>query len=388
MGEEQYLWSFLIVAAGTGSRIGGVPKQFRLLGDRPVWKWSANTAELLWRENVVSELILIVPEHDWAEVCASHGMKMPTRIVIGGKTRSESVLNGLRACNGSHVLVHDGARPFVSYELCLRVIKETAEYGSGIPVLPTNDSLGIKNDEDIQSIDQINFFRVQTPQAFSRERLILALEDYGARGTDEAAAWEAARNKLHHVEGDDMNFKITSPYDWVVAQSLVGIKKETRTGYGYDVHRLVNGRKLILAGVEISNSEIGLLGHSDADIVIHTIMDAILGAAGEPDIGTLFPANDERWKDANSTKLLEIVVERVRNKNWKIIWVDVSLIAQRPRLGQMIPVFIASLQPYLLEENGKKNFNMKVKSGEESGSVGRGECMTCHGVATLSRYDI
>lgn len=388
MGEEQYLWSFLIVAAGTGSRIGGVPKQFRLLGDRPVWKWSANTAELLWRENVVSELILIVPEHDWAEVCASHGMKMPTRIVIGGKTRSESVLNGLRACNGSHVLVHDGARPFVSCELCLRVIKETAEYGSGIPVLPTNDSLGIKNDEDIQSIDQINFFRVQTPQAFSRERLILALEDYGARGTDEAAAWEAARNKLHHVEGDDMNFKITSPYDWVVAQSLVGIKKETRTGYGYDVHRLVNGRKLILAGVEISNSEIGLLGHSDADIVIHTIMDAILGAAGEPDIGTLFPANDERWKDANSTKLLEIVVERVRNKNWKIIWVDVSLIAQRPRLGQMIPVFIASLQPYLLEENGKKNFNMKVKSGEESGSVGRGECMTCHGVATLSRYDI
>lgn len=388
MGEEQYLWSFLIVAAGTGSRIGGVPKQFRLLGDRPVWKWSANTAELLWRENVVSELILIVPEHDWAEVCASHGMKMPTRIVIGGKTRSESVLNGLRACNGSHVLVHDGARPFVSCELCLRVIKETAEYGSGIPVLPTNDSLGIKNDEDIQSIDQINFFRVQTPQAFSRERLILALEDYGARGTDEAAAWEAARNKLHHVEGDDMNFKITSPYDWVVAQSLVGIKKETRTGYGYDVHRLVNGRKLILAGVEISNSEIGLLGHSDADIVIHTIMDAILGAAGEPDIGTLFPANDERWKDANSTKLLEIVIERVRNKNWKIIWVDVSLIAQRPRLGQMIPVFIASLQPYLLEENGKKNFNMKVKSGEESGSVGRGECMTCHGVATLSRYDI
>lgn len=145
---------------------------------------------------------------------------------------------------------------------------------------------------------------------------------------------------------------------------------------------------MVLAGVEIADSEMGLLGHSDADIVTHTVMDAILGAAGEPDIGTLFPADDERWSGADSTKMLEMVVERVRNKGWKIVWVDVSLVAQEPKLGQIIPAFIDSLQPYLLEVNGKTNFNMKVKSGEKSGSVGRGECMTCHGVATLSRYGV
>lgn len=381
-------WSFLIVAAGSGSRIGGIPKQFRLLGGRPVWKWSADTAEALWCEGVISELVLVVPEREWGEVCAGHGMKMPTKVAVGGETRAGSVLNGLKICTGHNVLVHDGARPFITGELCRRVIDEAEKFGNAIPVLPTNDSLERVSDGDIQCIDRINFFRVQTPQAFERDKLISAVEGFGLRASDEAAAWEAARNKLHHAEGDEMNFKITSPYDWVVAQSLVGIRKETRTGHGYDIHPLVAGRKLILAGVEISGAELGLQGNSDADIVAHTVMDAILGAAGEPDVGTLFPASDPQWKDAVSTKLLEIVVERVRNKGWKIEWVDVSLSAQRPRLGHLIPGFISSLLPYLQEEKGKVNFNMKVKYAEECGSVGRGECMTCQGVATLSRYGV
>lgn len=385
---EKRSWSFLIVAAGTGSRIGGMPKQFRLLGDRPVWKWSANTAETLWREGEISELVLVVPERDLEEVSVTHGMVMPTVVVAGGTARAESALSGLRACTGSHVLIHDGARPFITVELCLRIMREAEEYGCAIPVLPANDSLEIKNDGDILCIDRINFFRVQTPQAFDRAKLTEAIEDYGTQGTDEAVAWEAARNKLHHAEGEDMNFKITSPYDWVVAQALVGVNKETRTGYGYDVHRFIPGRRLVLAGVEVPCADGGLLGHSDADIVIHAVMDAILGAAGEPDIGTLFPADSAQWKDADSTKLLQLVIARIRSKGWKIEWVDVSLTAQRPRLAPMIPGFIANLLPYLQEKNGKVNFNMKVKSGEECGSVGRGECMICHGVATLSRYGV
>lgn len=382
------VWSFLIVAAGAGSRIGGVPKQFRLLGDSPVWKWSANTAEQLWLEGTLAELVLVVPERDRQEVCRSHGMKMPVKVVAGGKTRTESVLNGLKTCAGSHVLVHDGARPFITRELCLRVIKEAEKYGSAIPVLPTSDSLEIKADGDIQCIDRINFFRVQTPQAFDKNKLIAAIEAYGTHGTDEAAAWEAARNKLCHAEGDERNFKITSPHDWVVAQSLVGIKKEIRTGHGYDVHRLAPGRKLVLAGVELPQAPEGLLGHSDADIIIHTIMDAILGAAGEPDIGTLFPAESAEFSGADSRKLLEAIVARVRNRGWKIEWVDISLIAQKPKLGNLIPAFIDNLRPYLQEKNGKLNINLKIKSGEECGSAGRGECMICHGVATLSRYGV
>lgn len=368
--------------------MGGMPKQFRLLGDRPVWKWSASVAERLWRDGIVTELVIVVPARDLEEVCATHCMKIPTKVVGGGGTRAESVLNGLRICGGSHVLVHDGVRPFITSELCGRVINEAEKHGSAIPVLPANESLELKTGDEIQCIDRINFFRVQTPQAFDREKLTAAIEDYGTQGADEAAAWEAARNRLHHVEGDEMNFKITSPYDWVVAQSLVGINKETRTGCGHDVHRLVPGRKLILAGVGLDEADFGLLGHSDADVVVHTAMDAILGAAGEPDIGTLFPADDPQWKDACSTALLSIVVERVRSKGWKIEWVDITLSAQKPRLGHMIPVFISSLAPYLRENDGKINFNMKVKSGEECGSVGRGECMECRGIATLSRYGV
>jgi len=359
-----------------------------MLGGRPVWRWSADIAEALWRKGVISELVLVVPERDWGEVCSMHGMKMPVKVTVGGKTRAESVLNGLKICEGSHVLVHDGARPFITSELCVRVIGEAEKFGNAIPVLPTNDSLERISGGEIRCIDRINFYRVQTPQAFERKKLIIAVEDFGLRATDEAAAWEAACNKLHHAEGDEVNFKITSPYDWVVAQALVGIKKETRTGYGYDIHPLVKGRKLVLAGVEIPDSELGLLGNSDADIVVHTVMDAVLGAAGEPDVGTLFPADDARWKDAIGTKMLEIVVDRVRNKGWKIEWIDVSLSAQRPKLGHMIPGFISSLLPYLQEEDGGINFNMKVKFGEECGSVGRGECMTCQGVATLSRYGV
>lgn len=385
---KKNIWSFIIVAAGAGSRLGGIPKQFRLLGDRPVWKWSARIAEQLWSDEVIAELVLVVPERDLEEVRAAHGMKMPTKVAGGGGTRAESVLNGLMKCSGSHVLVHDGVRPFITPDLCRLVIDEAEEYGSAIPVLPTNESMEMKTDGEIQCIDRINFFRVQTPQAFEKERLTTAIEDYGTHGSDEASAWEAARNKLHHVEGDEMNFKITSPYDWVVAQSLVGIKKETRTGYGHDIHRVTHGRKLILAGVELEDAGFGLMGHSDADVVIHTAMDAILGAAGEPDIGTLFPADDQKWKDADSTALLSSVVERVRSKGWKIEWVDITLSAQKPRLGHMIPVFISNLLRYLREDDGKVNFNMKVKSGEGCGSIGRGECMECRGIATLSRYGV
>lgn len=383
-----HTWSFIIVAAGSGSRIGGTPKQFRLLGGRPVWKWSASRAEDLWRHGMISELVMVVPERDLEEVRAGHGMTMPTKVVGGGQTRADSVLNGLRICSGSHVLVHDGARPFISGELCLRIMYEAEKHGSAIPVLPSNDALEMKQGEDIQCIDRINFFRVQTPQAFEKERLIAAIEDYGTYGADEATAWEATRNKLHHVDGDEMNFKITSPYDWVVAQSLVGVKKETRTGHGYDIHRLVTGRKLILAGVEIRGAELGLFGHSDADIITHTVMDAILGAAGEPDIGAIFPADDPKWKDAHSTGLLANIVEMVRSKGWKIEWVDVTLTAQKPRLGGMIPAFISNLAPYLLEADGRANLSIKVKSGEECGSVGRGECMACWGIATLTRYGV
>lgn len=379
-------WSFLIVAGGSGSRLGGEPKQFRRLGDTPVWKWSARVAESLWNDGRVSELVVVVPPEYLKAVEDDCGtLKMPSRAVCGGAVRSGSVMNGLRLCSGSHVLVHDGARPFITAGLCLKLMEEAEKHGSAVPLLASSDSLKRVRDGRALCVDRKDFYRTQTPQCFEREPLINAIEAYGLGGSDEAAAWCAAGRELGFVEGEEANFKITTPFDWTVAKALAGSTTERRTGHGYDVHRLVAGRRLVLAGVEINDAEFGLLGHSDADIVTHTVMDAILGAAGEPDIGTLFPAQEAKWRDAVSTELLKTVIERIRAKGWRIDWVDVTLTAQAPKLGHLISAFTANLSQYLSEGGGKTNFNMKVKSGEECGSVGRGECMVCHGVATLSR---
>ena len=379
-------WSFIIVAGGMGTRLGGTPKQFRILGGRPLWKWSAMVAEKLWKEGAVEELLLVVPEDRIAETKKQCDMKIPTRLTAGGASRSESVMNGLRISSGSHVLVHDAARPFITAELCRELMRNASLHGASIPLIVSSDSLKRIVSGKITCTDRNEYFRTQTPQAFEKRPLIESIESYGPDATDEAVAWMASGREISRTEGLESNFKITTQSDWDAASAVTGAAKIHRTGHGYDIHRLVKGRKLIIAGIEIKNAEFGLLGHSDADIVIHTVMDAILGAAGISDIGTLFPASDIKWKDADSIELLKITVKKVRSEGWRIDWVDVTLEAESPRMGHMVPEFISSVSSYISESN-KVNFNMKVKSGEGCGAVGRNECMICHGVATLSKDD-
>lgn len=380
-------WTFIIVAGGTGSRLGGTPKQFRLLDGLPVWKWSAKIAEKLWYSGMAEELVIVVPEEYLAEVKGQCDLKIPTRIVAGGATRAQSVMNGLKNSCGSHVLVHDAARPFITTGLCLQLMKNTVVYGSSIPFIGSTDSLKKINAGKMTCVDRNEYLRTQTPQAFEKAQLIEAINSFGFEGTDEAAAWIASGRNIFSTEGSESNFKITTQFDWEVASSMTGGRKIQRTGHGFDVHRLVQGRKLLLAGIEIENSGYGLLGHSDADIVLHTVMDSILGAAGLPDIGTLFPASDDKWKGADSRELLKAVIRKVRLEGWNIDWIDITLQAQSPKLGQLIPSFISSVASLIAENERETNFNMKVKSGEGCGSVGRNECMICHGVATLSKYD-
>ena len=379
-------WSFIIVAGGAGTRLGGTPKQFRLLAGRPMWKWSAMAAEKLWKEGAVEELLLVVPEDRIAETEAQCDMRIPTRLTAGGVSRSESVMNGLRISCGSHVLVHDAARPFITAKLCRDLMRNASVHGASIPLIGSSDSLKRIVSGKISCTDRNEYFRTQTPQAFEKTPLVESIESYGLDGTDEAEAWIASGRDMFPTEGLESNFKITTQSDWDTAAKIAGAAKIQRTGHGYDIHRLVKGRKLIIGGVEVSGAELGLMGHSDADIVIHTVMDAILGAAGFPVIGTLFPASDRKWKDADSVELLKRVVKKIRSEGWEIDWVDVTLEAESPRMGHMIPEFIASVSSYT-SDNNRVNFNMKVKSGEGCGAVGRNECMICHGVATLSKYD-
>ncbi len=376
-------WSFLIAAAGSGSRLGGTPKQFRQLGGRPLWRWSYDTASRLRESGRIEDIVIVLPDGQLAEmlpVCAKLGMTA----VRGGATRSGSVLNGLKACRGSYVLVHDGARPFISEALSVRLMEAAEESGAALPLLPCSDALKKTVGISLHSEDRNNYFRTQTPQAFRREELITIMRE-GAASDDEASLWITSGREIAQVRGEEANFKITTQFDWDMACALAGGYTETRTGHGYDIHKLVSGRPLVIAGVKVDGSDVGLLGHSDADLVTHAVMDALLGAAGEPDIGTLFPANDLQWKDADSTVLLHKVLSILAAKGWKPDWVDATLNAQYPRLGHMIPRFKERLNSELGGSSETPVFNMKVKSAEECGSAGRGECMICHCVAVISR---
>ena len=378
-------WSFLIVGGGSGSRIGGCPKQFRFLGDIPVWKWSVLLAERLSSYCPVTEIVLVVPDSYCSDINKDLKSTLPIKCTSGGTTRAESVMKGLKICSGSHVLVHDAARPFVTENLCVDLIRLSSCGQGVIPVTGSVDSLKQIENNTVSSLDRSKIYRAQTPQAYERAALIQALVKFGEGATDDAAAWLLAGNKLSYVVGSEENFKITTQGDWERAVFTAGGRRTQRTGHGYDIHKLVKGRRLILAGIEIIGAEHGLLGHSDADLVTHAVMDAMLGAAGEPDIGTLFPASDVKWKDADSIDLLKTVVAMLHERGWRFDWIDITLIAQKPRLGHMVNDFKNNLMRYLCCDGADDNVNIKIKSGEECGSVGRAECMVCHAVATLSR---
>ena len=377
-------WSFLIAAGGSGQRLGGEPKQFRELAGRPLWKWSWEIAEGLRRNGEIDDIVLVVPR-EYERGIRRETEDIELTVTCGGATRSESVVRGLMKCRGSHVLVHDGARPFISAELCRRLMAAAGGVSGAVPLLPSVDSLKKIEDEKIACADRSLYFRTQTPQAFERARLISAIEAGGLDWTDEASVWLAAGEPLVSVTGEEGNFKVTTPFDWEMACALTERAIEKRTGHGYDIHQLVEGRPLIIAGILLEGEKFGLLGHSDADLVTHTVMDALLGAAGEPDIGTLFPASEERWRDADSVALLHRVLELLSSKGWRVDWVDVTLNAQRPRMGHLVPRFIEKMNGELGGSGERRLFNMKIKSAEHCGSAGRGECMICHGVATISR---
>ena len=375
-------FSFLLMAAGKGSRMGGVPKQFRFLAGVPVWLWSVRIAELLYHKKMISELIIVTSSDVTPEMPQS--VRVPFCFVEGGDLRAESVRNGLTRCSGDFVLIHDAARPFLEETLCLELMDAAQKTGAALPVLPSVDSLKrITEKSNMQNVSRDEIFRAQTPQLFCVKELQEAMEKYGLSATDEAECWIAAGKKIAPVSGSPRNFKITTDFDWDIAKALVQSPVAIRVGHGFDVHPLCPGRPLILGGVNVE-SDLGLDGHSDADIICHTIADALLGAAGEPDIGTLFPASDEQYKNADSTKLLTESIKRIALRGMQIVWIDVTLQAQVPRLGGILPLIKQELAAIFRRAGVAPNLNLKVKSGEYVGSVGRGECIVCHAVATLS----
>lgn len=379
-------WAFVLVAAGAGSRIGGAPKQFRRLGALPLWRWSAETAAALCGQGGIEELIVVFPAQvSGGEIPGLRDFPRPLKCVQGGATRTESVRNGLAATDADYVLIHDAARPFLSEETCFALMQGTGPDRGCVPLLASVDSLKRVKGDSIAAISRDSIYRTQTPQAFPRKPLLELLSRPDVTATDEATVWLEAGKNLDYIPGDEKNFKITTAFDWMTAQALVEASREIRTGIGYDVHELVPGRRLVLGGVDVE-SPLGLLGHSDADAVCHTVMDALLGAAGEGDIGTLYPATDETYRDADSMELLADVLRRLQEKRWNIAWIDLVLMAQTPRLASKIPEIRNNLIKVFTAIGFDAKINLKVKSGEFVGSIGRGECVTCFATATLERF--
>ena len=283
-------------------------------------------------------------------------------VVKGGETRFQSVKNGLEAVTNNFVLIHDGARPFVSPELIDRVREGVAKHGSAIPVIPITDSIrGIDGEKIIVAPSRENIVFVQTPQGFKTQEIRLAYSR--AKHTDYTDCSEVYLKNCgnpHIISGEDKNKKLTTEAD------LFGLN--ARVGIGSDLHRLVPLRKLVLGGIEIASDK-GTLAHSDGDAVIHALIDAILTAIGETDIGTHFPDTDFKFKDIDSAVLLSSVMEMLEKKNYKIINTSITIILDSPKLKDYLPIMKVKLANILKISTDKIGISCKTTEGTAEDTV-------------------
>jgi 2-C-methyl-D-erythritol 4-phosphate cytidylyltransferase/2-C-methyl-D-erythritol 2,4-cyclodiphosphate synthase len=382
----------IIAAAGEGRRMASrLPKQFIEIGGVSLLQRSLTAFCGVPR---ISEIIVVTRADAVAEV--SRSIAAPgkvTSVIAGGATRQASVAAAFDrvSAGAAYVMVHDAARPFVSAALIERTLDAAIDCGAAIAALPASDTVKLAASTDdgpfvSRTIPRGEVYLAQTPQAFRRDILAAAvlLGRGGAVATDESALAELGGSKVRLVEGDPLNFKVTTESDLAVSRALAGAddrSAEMRAGTGYDLHRLVEGRPLILGGVTIP-SDRGALGHSDADVVCHAVTDAVLGAACAGDIGRHYPDTDATWKDASSIKLLRGCVEHVASLGYRVINVDVSVVLERPKIAPHIAAIQQSLASALGIEPGR--VSVKGKTNEGLDAVGRGDAIAAHAVALLA----
>lgn len=383
----------ILVAAGRGERSGlGIPKQFAPLGGRPLL---AHSHAALAHHPAVERLIVVVGAGQEEEARAALGpLGKAAEFVTGGATRRASVRAALEALEraGTHpaperVLVHDAARPFLPAAVIDRLIAALDTADGAMPVLPVADTLvgkvGKAGDRMGAAVDRDALARVQTPQAFRLATLLRAhrATPADAPATDDAGLLRAIDCPVALVEGDAMLEKLTYPADFARAEALLAAARLPRTGLGYDVHRLVEGKPLWLCGAEIPHSH-GLSGHSDADVAIHALVDALLGALAEGDIGSHFPPSDPQWKGAASHLFLAFARDRVAARGGAILHVDVSLICEAPKIGPHREAMRARLAEILALPMDA--VSVKATTTERLGFAGRREGIAAQAVATIT----
>ena len=382
--------SAILAAGGHGVRLGADrPKQLLGLAGRPILQRSL---EAFLESSLVHEVVVALPEEIFAAPPDYlRAARKPVLLVEGGARRQDSVARAFARVERTAdvVVIHDAARPLVSGALIRRTIEAAVETGAATAAVRARDTIK-RGDADgliAATLPREEIYLAQTPQAFRvavlRDALLRGDAASGGDATDEAMLAERAGHQVRLVEGDPRNLKITTAEDLAMAEHLLGgsATPSLRIGNGYDLHRLVDGRPLVLGGVTIPFPK-GLLGHSDADAVCHAVTDAVLGAAGAGSIGSHFPDTDVAWKNANSIDLLRRAAEVVRATGYLVVNIDVTVVAQQPRLAPHVDAMRANLAAALGCDASQ--ISVKGKTNEGVDSIGAGESIAAYAVALLN----
>jgi len=382
----------IIVAAGRGSRMGDDqgPKQYRRIRGRTILE---RATDVFVRHPAVDACVVVIHEHDIGLYEREIGKK-PKLLepVIGGATRQGSVCAGLEALSAlspSKVLIHDAARPFLDADLVSRVIDGIGENQAALPAVPIADTIKRGNNNAVvETVDRNGLYAAQTPQGFGFKEIFgahrLAASQNLSDFTDDTALAEWAGMTVGIVDGSAANTKITTAEDMETARQRLPAIPDIRTGHGYDTHRWVPGKELWLCGVNIPHTH-GLDGHSDADVGLHALTDALLSAIADGDIGSHFPPSDPQWKDARSDRFLAHAAKLVREAGGTITHVDVTLICEAPKIGPHRDATRQSIATILTIEPAR--VSVKATTNEMIGFIGRGEGMAALATATVVMSD-
>jgi 2-C-methyl-D-erythritol 4-phosphate cytidylyltransferase/2-C-methyl-D-erythritol 2,4-cyclodiphosphate synthase len=374
----------LIVASGRGQRFGAErPKQYQQLAGRPVLRHCLERFGSHPRVGGVRAVIH--PQDRELYDAAARGLAL-LEPAEGGPTRQESVRLGLESLGAAppdFVLIHDGVRPLTDAALIDRVLDGLAEHPAVLPALPVSDTLKrVAADRVLGTVERQGLYRAQTPQGFVYDRILAAHRAAaGAELTDDTAVAEALGLAVAVVAGDEANLKITDPADLARAERLLGGALQPRTGLGFDVHRLAPGEGLVLLGIRLPEP-LRLIGHSDADVGLHAITDALLGTLGAGDIGSHFPPSDARWAGADSALFLRHARRLIEAAGGRIEHVDVTLICERPKIGPHRAAMVARLAELLALPAAR--VSVKATTTERLGFIGRGEGIAAQALATVS----
>lgn len=375
----------ILVAAGRGVRAGGdVPKQWQMIADKTVAEWTLKT--FISHPSVDNIVVVVNPDDPDAKTTLA---TWPTVAKVhGGATRDASVQAGLSACSNdtTHVLIHDIARPCVSEALISDVLNALEINQAAAPALPVTDAIWVgENERVVGTRDRSSLYRAQTPQGFVFAAIKAAHETHSGGAADDVEVARAAGLDVQIVAGDERNIKITTPQDFDRAAQTLGLSQkdrnmDIRVGNGFDVHRFGTGDFVTLCGLEIPHSR-GLQGHSDADVGLHTITDAIYGALAEGDIGQHFPPSDPQWKGAASYIFLEHARDLAASKGYTLTHVDCTLICEFPKIGPHTLAMRRKVSELLAIDLSR--VSVKATTSERLGFTGREEGIACMATATL-----